>query len=102
MDSWPVQMLVDTGCDRTIVSALIVKTAKLEPGSKIHVLCVHGDTCFHPTATMKLASGSWSKEATVAVAPNLPVAVLLGTDVYEGPGQKPKPLMERRMRERRR
>ena len=68
MDGWPVQMLVNIGCDWTIVSALIVKTAKLEPGSKIPVLCVHGDSCFHPTATMKLASGSWSKEATVAVA----------------------------------
>ena len=30
-----------------------------------------------------LCSGSWSKEATVAVAPNLPVAVLLGRDIYE-------------------
>ena len=39
---------------------------------------------------MKLASGPWSKEATVVVAPNLPVAVLLGRDIYEGaaiPGQ---------------
>ena len=39
---------------------------------------------------MKLASGPWSKEATVVVAPNLPVAVLLGRDVCEGaaiPGQ---------------
>ena len=83
VDGRPVQMLVDTGCDRTIVSATIVKTAKLDPGSKVPVLCVHGDTCFYPTATVKLASGPWSKEATVAVAPNLPVAVLLGRDIYE-------------------
>ena len=90
MDGWPVQMLVDTGFDQTIVSAAIVKTAKFDPGSKVPGLCVHGDTCFYPIATVKLASGSWSKEATVAVAPNLPVAVLLGRDIYEGaaiPGQ---------------
>ena len=72
MDGRPVQMLVDTGCDRTIVS---VKTAKFDPGSKVPGLCVHGDTCFYPAATVKLASGSWSKEAMVAVA------VLLGRDI---------------------
>ena len=46
VDGRPVQMLVDTGCDRTIVSATIVKTAKLDPGSKIPVLCVHGIPAF--------------------------------------------------------
>ena len=31
----------------------------------------------------ELASGSWRKKAQVAVAPNLPVAVLLGRDIYQ-------------------
>ena len=62
----------------------MVKAAKLDAGSKVPVLCVHGDTCFYPTATVKLASGSWSKEATVVVAPNLPAALLLRRDICEG------------------
>ena len=62
----------------------MVKAAKLDIGSKVPVLCVHGDTCFYPTATVKLASGSRSKEATVVVAPNLPATVLLRRDIYEG------------------
>lgn len=82
MDGRPVQMLVDTGCNRTIVSATAVKTAKPDPGSKVSVLCVHGYTRFYPTAKVKLTSRSWSKEATVAVTSNLPVAVLLGRDIY--------------------
>ena len=35
-------------------------------------------------ATVKLASGSRSNEATVVVAHNLPAAVLLRRDIYEG------------------
>ena len=83
VDGKPVQMLVDTGCDRTIISARVVKTGKLDPGNKVPVLCVHGDTCSYPTARVKLTSGSWVRDAEVAVAPNLPVAVLLGRDLYE-------------------
>ncbi len=49
----------------------------------------------YPTATVELASGPWRKAARVAVAPNLPVAVLLGRDLYdvstEMEGQTPSP-----------
>ena len=33
-------------------------------------------------------SGSWRKKARVAVAPNLPVAVLLGRDAYSEGGEE--------------
>ena len=70
-------MLVDTGADRTMVAARVVEEALLDPESKVPVLCVHGDVCLYPTAEVELASGSWRRKAQVAVAPNLPVAVLL-------------------------
>ena len=82
VDGKPVQMLIDTGCDRTIVSADMVRREKMSSASKVPVLCVHGDTCFYPTAEVELCSGSWRKWAKVAVAPNLPVSVLLGHDLY--------------------
>ena len=82
VDGRPAQMLVDTGSDRTIVSAGVVRGAKMDAGNKVPVLCVHGDVCSYPTAEVELVSGSWRKKARVAVAPNLPVAVLLGRDVY--------------------
>ena len=83
VDGRPVQMLVDTGSDRTIVSAGVVKRAKMDPSRKVPIQCVHGDVCSYPTAVVKLAVGPWKKETRVAVAPNLPVAVLLGRDTYE-------------------
>ena len=82
VDGRPAQMLVDTGSDRTIVSAGVVRGAKMDAGNKVSVLCVHGDVCSYPTTEVELVSGSWRKKARVAVAPNLPVAVLLGRDVY--------------------
>ena len=79
----PVQMLVDTGCDRTMVSAKLVKTSRVDKGCKVPVLCAHGDTVFYPTARVKLQTGSWECESRVIAAPNLPVDVLLGRDVYD-------------------
>ena len=32
---------------------------------------------------VKLQTGPWKRESRVVVAPNLPVDVLLGTDLYE-------------------
>lgn len=82
VDGRPVQMLVDTGADRTIVSGEVVKMARLDAHCKVPVLCVHGDVCSYPTAEVVLASGPWKKKTRVAVAPNLPVSVLLGRDAY--------------------
>ena len=71
-------MLVDTGCNCTIFVSTVVKKSKVTPKHKVPILCVHGDTCLYPTAMVKLVCGNWEKEMEVAVAPNLPVAVLLG------------------------
>lgn len=78
-----VQMLVDTGADRTIVAAGVVRGVKLDSEQKVPVLCVHGDVCSYPTAYVELGADEWKKWTQVVVAPNLPVAVLLGRDVCQ-------------------
>ena len=75
-------MLVDTGCDHTMVLASLVTPSAIDHTSNVPVLCVHGDTLFYPTATVELRVGSWHERSQVVVAPNLPVDVLLGNDVY--------------------
>lgn len=60
-------MLIDTGCDRTIVSADVVRRAKMSSASRVPVLCVHGDTCFYPTAEVLGHGGSgprWPQHQT--------------------------------------
>ena len=57
VDGRPVQVLVDIGSDRTIVSAGVVKSCKLDACNKVPVLCVLGDVCSYPTAEVELVSG---------------------------------------------
>lgn len=78
-----VQMLVDTGADRTMVAAGVVKGVDIDSEQKVPVLCVHGDMCSYPTAYVELGADGWKQWAQVVVAPNLPVAVLLGRDVCQ-------------------
>ncbi len=48
----PVQMLIDTGSDRTIVAARVMRKACIDPSAKVPIQCVHGDVCSYPTATV--------------------------------------------------
>ena len=73
-------MLVDTGCDWTMVSEAVVEAADVNWDKKTPVLCVHGDTVHYPTAKVRLNTVGWSDEKEVVVAPHLPVPVLLGRD----------------------
>ena len=73
------QMLVDTGYSLTMVSVDLVPEVSHK---SISVLCVHGYTMQHPTAEVELRTGSWRKQVWVAVAPHLPVDVVLGTDIF--------------------
>ena len=81
-------MLIDTGCDRTMVTINVVNQAKVEFKKKVPVLCIHGDTVLYTTATVELQIGEWRRSATVVVAPKLPVVVLLGQDLGEPSEQK--------------
>ena len=82
LDGQRVQMLMDTGCDHTMVLASLVTRSAVDHTSKVPVLCVHGDTLFYPTVMVALRVGLWHKGSPVVVAPNLPVDVLLGNAVY--------------------
>ena len=85
LDGRPVQMLIDTGCNQTVVSARLVAGAKTHFQRKVPILCAHGDTVLYPTAKVKLQMKEWTGEGQVAVAPHLPVDVLLGMDIYGPP-----------------
>ncbi len=50
-----VQMLLDSGCSRTMVSANSVDSSKISKAETVAVLCVHGDTVEYPTAMVELA-----------------------------------------------
>ena len=72
----PIEML------STQVSSM--KQDRLDPGTKVPTLCIHGDIISLLTyliAEVELMSGAWRKITRVAVAPNLTVTVLLGRDV---------------------
>ncbi len=78
----PVRMLVDTGCTLTMVRSDFVEADRVNAQEKVSVRCVHGDSVGYPTAKVELQIGNWKKEMRVAVAPDLPVAVLLGKDTF--------------------
>ena len=54
VDGKAVRMLVDTGCDRTMVRADVVDEAKWDNSDKSSVLCVHGDTVCYPSAMVDI------------------------------------------------
>ena len=54
LDGRCLQILLDTGCDQTMVLASLVDPSVVDHVSKVPVLRVHGDTLFYPTATVEL------------------------------------------------
>ena len=85
----PVQMLIDTGCTKTMVSTDWLDHDCMDYDQTEKILCVHGDMVCYPTARVRLQLGRWSKTARVVVAPEIPVPVLLGTDMYDLNPNKP-------------
>ena len=77
-----VQILIDTGCTKTMVSSKYLNSNILDHVNTEEILCVHGDKVHYPTAEVKLKLGQWSQTTKVVVAPDIPVPVLLGTDIY--------------------
>jgi len=75
----PVQMLIDTGCTKTMVSTDYIHSDCLDNGNQEKILCVHRDMVSYPTAEVKVQLGQWSQVAKVVVATGIPVPVLLGT-----------------------
>ena len=76
-------ILLDTGCSRTLVRKDLVPTAKLLDGEVVAIRCAHGDTVLYPLAQVGVEIGGRLLEVEAAVSETLPMAVLLGTDVPE-------------------
>ncbi len=91
VDKKPIQMLIDTGCDTTMVRSDQLHPSKVDNTRTVPVLCVHGDQVAYPTAEVELCLDGLAKEATVVVTPNLPVPVLLGRDIFDASSSKELP-----------
>ena len=83
------QMLIDTGCTNTMVSARYIDPNTLDRSNTVEIFCVHGDKVCYPTAEVNFRLGQWSQCSRVVVAPDIPVPVLLGTDIYKLTTDKP-------------
>ena len=76
-------ILLDTGCSRTMVERALVPEEKILDGEAVTVRCAHGDTVLYPLAEVVLQVDGVDVKTIAAVSNTLPVSVLLGTDVPE-------------------
>lgn len=72
--------LLDSACFQTVVlSGLVPRDKWSEDRSRIS--CIHGDAHIYPTAEVYRTVGGQTFLLSVALAPTLPYAVILGNDV---------------------
>ena len=76
-------ILLDTGCSRTLVRKELVPEEKILDGEAVAIRCAHDDTVLYPLAQVEVSVGGQALEVKVAVSDTLPMDVLLGTDVPE-------------------
>ena len=76
-------ILLDTGCARTLIRQELVPHEKMIEGEAIPIRCAHGDTVLYPLALVKIVVGGCTIQIKAAVSETLPMDVLLGTDVPE-------------------
>ena len=81
VNSKPAQMLIDSGCTRTLVHRKFAPTA-LETGNFISVLLANGESISVPLAKVRIDKHNKSYVETVGVVDNLPVDCLLGRPSY--------------------
>ena len=77
------QIVLDTGCSRTMVKQDLVPEGKIIEGDAVTIRCAHGDTVLYPVAQLELEVDGLPLCVEAAVSKSLPVPVLLGTDVAE-------------------
>ena len=78
-------IVLDTGCSRTLVRGNLVSKENLILGRVITVQCAHGDVVIYPVASVKIEIQGNTFTVEAGVSDRLPQSVLLGTDV---PGLK--------------
>ena len=83
VEGHPVRVIVlDTGCSRTLVRQDLVPRRN-RVGGEVSIRCAHRDFVSYELADIKLEMDGRRIQVQVGVAPNLPVPVLLGTDIPE-------------------
>ncbi len=75
-------ILLDTGCSRTLVHQSLVPEEKIQEGSAVAIRCAHGDTVLYPLAKISLEVEGQPITVEAAVSNTLP---MLGTDNPELP-----------------
>ena len=78
-------ILLDTGCSRTLVHQELVPRRKMLEGEAVAIHCAHGDTVLYPLALVQMVVGGRDMKVKAAVSENLLMDVLLGTDVPDLP-----------------
>ena len=76
-------IILDTGCARTLIKQHLVPSAKKLAGQAITLRCAHGDTVLYPLVEVELQVDRIPLRVTAALSDTLPVSVPLGTDVPE-------------------
>jgi len=76
-------VVLDTGCSRTLVRRDLVRENRLNSEKSVVVHCAHGDTREYPVANVEISVQGRVIMVEVAVSDKLPHAILLGTDVLE-------------------
>ena len=76
-------ILLDTGCSRTLVHQDLVPRDKIREGEAVAIRCAHGDTVLYPLPHISLEIEGKPVSVEAAVSETLPMSVLLGTDTPE-------------------
>ena len=75
-------ILLDTGCSRTLVRQELVPRRKIVEGEAVAIRCANGDTVLY---LVQMVVDGRDMEVNAAVSENLPMDVLLRTDVPDLP-----------------
>jgi len=76
-------IVLATGCSRTLVRSDLVIKNRLNGEKSVVVQCAHGDTVGYPVARIEIRVRGQRVTVEAAVSDKLPHSVLLGTDVPE-------------------
>ena len=82
VDGKPIKILLDTGSKMSIVRADLVNQTRWNVKDGMPIQCVHGDQLIYPTAEVLLEVDGWSKSLRVALVPQVPVDMIVGTSDY--------------------
>ena len=78
-----VELLLDTGCSKSLIDASLVPPEKIHQGENVTMQCAHGDIKTYPTASVEVEVDGKIYTLKAAVAENLPRQALLGRDVKD-------------------